>query len=133
MKKICKQNLILRNQIEQVFTERDIFSFIENLFVVSMYCSFEIKVCCYLQYGKLKNKNNFFIFIIKNKCNIFICIIKRSLRLRFFILVLYSYLINGLFFFVLQRYFCMVMEYVEGGDCVIFVYKGGFLFFDFVR
>lgn len=47
MKKICKQNLILRNQTEQVFTERDILSFTENPFVVSMYCSFETKVCFY--------------------------------------------------------------------------------------
>lgn len=44
MKKICKQNLILRNQIEQVFLERDILSFTDNPFVVSMYCSFETKV-----------------------------------------------------------------------------------------
>ena len=44
MKKICKQNLMLRNQIEQVFLERDILSFTDNPFVVSMYCSFETKV-----------------------------------------------------------------------------------------
>lgn len=44
MKKICKQNLILRNQTEQVFTERDILTFIDNPFVVSMYCSFDTKV-----------------------------------------------------------------------------------------
>lgn len=58
MKKINKQNLILRNQVEQVFAERDIMSFTDNPFVVSMFCSFETK-----------------------------------------------------------RYLCMVMEYVEGGDC----------------
>nr|KAG5689984.1 hypothetical protein BaRGS_008529 [Batillaria attramentaria] len=58
MKKICKQNLMLRNQIEQVFLERDILSFTDNPFVVSMYCSFETK-----------------------------------------------------------KHLCMVMEYVEGGDC----------------
>ena len=44
MKKICKQNLMLRNQVEQVFLERDILSFTDNPFVVSMYCSFETKV-----------------------------------------------------------------------------------------
>lgn len=44
MKKICKHNLMLRNQIEQVFLERDILSFTDNPFVVSMYCSFETKV-----------------------------------------------------------------------------------------
>lgn len=44
MKKINKQNLILRNQVEQVFAERDIMSFTDNPFVVSMFCSFETKV-----------------------------------------------------------------------------------------
>lgn len=45
MKKINKNNLMLRNQVEQVFAERDIMSFTDNPFVVSMYCSFETKVC----------------------------------------------------------------------------------------
>ncbi|XP_072514006.1 microtubule-associated serine/threonine-protein kinase 1 isoform X2 [Salminus brasiliensis] len=58
MKKINKQNLILRNQIQQAFVERDILTFAENPFVVSMFCSFETR-----------------------------------------------------------RHLCMVMEYVEGGDC----------------
>ncbi|XP_032902882.1 microtubule-associated serine/threonine-protein kinase 3-like isoform X1 [Amblyraja radiata] len=58
MKKVNKHNLILRNQIKQVFVERDILTFAENPFVVSMYCSFETR-----------------------------------------------------------RHLCMVMEYVEGGDC----------------
>jgi microtubule-associated serine/threonine kinase len=44
MKKINKHNLMLRNQVEQVFAERDIMSFTDNPFVVSMYCSFETKV-----------------------------------------------------------------------------------------
>lgn len=44
MKKINKQNLMLRNQVEQVFAERDIMSFTDNPFVVSMICSFETKV-----------------------------------------------------------------------------------------
>lgn len=44
LKKINKQNLMLRNQVEQVFAERDIMSFTDNPFVVSMYCSFETKV-----------------------------------------------------------------------------------------
>lgn len=44
MKKIIKNNLMLRNQIEQVFAERDIMSFTDNPFVVSMYCSFDTKV-----------------------------------------------------------------------------------------
>ncbi|XP_034559716.1 microtubule-associated serine/threonine-protein kinase 3 isoform X2 [Notolabrus celidotus] len=58
MKKINRQNLVLRNQIQQVFVERDILTFAENPFVVSMFCSFETR-----------------------------------------------------------RHLCMVMEYVEGGDC----------------
>lgn len=44
LKKINKQNLMLRNQVEQVFSERDIMSFTDNPFVVSMYCTFETKV-----------------------------------------------------------------------------------------
>ncbi|XP_069126975.1 microtubule-associated serine/threonine-protein kinase 3-like isoform X2 [Argopecten irradians] len=74
MKKICKQNLILRNQTEQVYTERDILSFTENPFVVSMYCSFDTK-----------------------------------------------------------KHLCMVMEYVEGGDCANLVKKWGPLPFDLAR
>lgn len=55
---INKRNLLLRNQIEQAFAERDILCFTDNPFVVSLQCSFET-----------------------------------------------------------QRHLCMVMEYVEGGDC----------------
>lgn len=44
MKKINKLNLVLRNQVEQVFAERDIMSFTDNPFVVSIFCSFETKV-----------------------------------------------------------------------------------------
>lgn len=58
MKKINKRNLLLRNQIEQAFAERDILCFTDNPFVVSLQCSFET-----------------------------------------------------------QQHLCMVMEYVEGGDC----------------
>lgn len=62
MKKITKNNLMLRNQVDQVFAERDIMSFTDNPFVVSMYCSFETK-----------------------------------------------------------KHLCLVMEYVEGGDCATLV------------
>jgi microtubule-associated serine/threonine kinase len=48
MKKINKLNLVLRNQVEQVFAERDIMSFTDNPFVVSMFCSFETKVTLFL-------------------------------------------------------------------------------------
>jgi len=44
MKKLFKNHLILRNQVEQVFAERDILTFSDNPFVVSFYCSFETKV-----------------------------------------------------------------------------------------
>lgn len=52
LKKINKQNLILRNQIQQVFVERDILTFAENPFVVSMFCSFETKrhLCMVMEY-----------------------------------------------------------------------------------
>ncbi len=43
MKKIKKHNLILRNQLQQVFTERDIMTFTDNPFVVSLICTFETK------------------------------------------------------------------------------------------
>ena len=52
MKRINKHNLILRNQVEQVFAERDIMSFSDNPFVVGMYCSFESKkhLCIVMEY-----------------------------------------------------------------------------------
>lgn len=74
MKKINKQNLILRNQVEQVFAERDIMSFTDNPFVVSMFCSFETK-----------------------------------------------------------KYLCLVMEYVEGGDCATLLKNMGPLPVDLAR
>ncbi|OCU02454.1 hypothetical protein XELAEV_18008218mg [Xenopus laevis] len=74
MKKINKQNLILRNQIQQAFVERDILTFAENPFVVSMYCSFETR-----------------------------------------------------------RHLCMVMEYVEGGDCATLLKNIGPLPVDMAR
>uniref|UniRef100_A0A8B9Z424 non-specific serine/threonine protein kinase n=1 Tax=Buteo japonicus TaxID=224669 RepID=A0A8B9Z424_9AVES len=57
LKKINKQNLILRNQIQQVFVERDILTFAENPFVVSMFCSFETKrhLCMVMEYVEGEN------------------------------------------------------------------------------
>lgn len=49
MKKINKTNLVLRNQVEQAFAERDIMSFTDNPFVVSLFCSFETKVTVVIQ------------------------------------------------------------------------------------
>ncbi|KAG9343262.1 hypothetical protein JZ751_014243 [Albula glossodonta] len=74
MKKINRQNLILRNQIQQAFVERDILTFAENPFVVSMFCSFETR-----------------------------------------------------------RHLCMVMEYVEGGDCATLLKNMGPLSVDMAR
>ncbi|NXG10960.1 MAST1 kinase, partial [Sakesphorus luctuosus] len=52
MKKINKQNLQLRNQVHQAFVERDILTFAENPFVVSMFCSFQTRrhLCMVLEY-----------------------------------------------------------------------------------
>uniref|UniRef100_A0A3Q3ADT4 non-specific serine/threonine protein kinase n=1 Tax=Kryptolebias marmoratus TaxID=37003 RepID=A0A3Q3ADT4_KRYMA len=60
MKKINKQNLILRNQIQQAFVERDILTFAENPFVVSMFCSFESRrhLCMVMEYVEGKNYQN---------------------------------------------------------------------------
>ncbi|XP_046528083.1 microtubule-associated serine/threonine-protein kinase 3 isoform X5 [Equus quagga] len=74
IKKINKQNLMLRNQIQQVFVERDILTFAENPFVVCMFCSFETR-----------------------------------------------------------RHLCMVMEYVEGGDCATLLKNMGPLPVDMAR
>ncbi|KFO22593.1 Microtubule-associated serine/threonine-protein kinase 3, partial [Fukomys damarensis] len=54
IKKINKQNLMLRNQIQQVFVERDILTFAENPFVVSMFCSFETRrhLCMVMERGR---------------------------------------------------------------------------------
>uniref|UniRef100_A0A672R939 non-specific serine/threonine protein kinase n=1 Tax=Sinocyclocheilus grahami TaxID=75366 RepID=A0A672R939_SINGR len=59
MKKINRQNLILRNQIQQVFVERDILTFAENPFVVSMFCSFETRrhLCMVMEYVEGKALN----------------------------------------------------------------------------
>ncbi|CAG7835410.1 unnamed protein product [Allacma fusca] len=74
MKKINKHNLMLRNQVEQVFAERDIMSFTDNPFVVSMICSFETK-----------------------------------------------------------KHLCLMMEFVEGGDCATLVKNMGPLPSDMAR
>ncbi|XP_036410743.1 microtubule-associated serine/threonine-protein kinase 2-like [Megalops cyprinoides] len=74
MKKINKQNLFLRNQIQQAFVERDILTFAENPFVVGMFCSFDT-----------------------------------------------------------PRHLCMVMEYVEGGDCATLLKNMGALPVDIAR
>ena len=41
MKEILQHDLVERNQLAQAYVERDVMSFIENPFIVSMYCTFE--------------------------------------------------------------------------------------------
>uniref|UniRef100_A0A3P9I4I3 non-specific serine/threonine protein kinase n=1 Tax=Oryzias latipes TaxID=8090 RepID=A0A3P9I4I3_ORYLA len=68
MKKINKQNLILRNQIQQAFVERDILTFAENPFVVSMFCSFETRrhLCMVMEY--VEGKHVMICHNIKTQC-----------------------------------------------------------------
>ncbi|KAM3719597.1 Microtubule-associated serine/threonine-protein kinase [Dirofilaria immitis] len=68
LKRIKKQTLLMRNQINQVYAERDILTFTDNPFVVSFYGSFETR-----------------------------------------------------------HHLCMLMEYVEGGDCAALLKKAGTL------
>uniref|UniRef100_A0A1I8A1B2 non-specific serine/threonine protein kinase n=1 Tax=Steinernema glaseri TaxID=37863 RepID=A0A1I8A1B2_9BILA len=74
LKKMNKHTLILRNQVDQVYAERDILTFTDNPFVVSFYGSFETK-----------------------------------------------------------HHLCMLMEYVEGGDCAALLKTCGTLPYDLVR
>ena len=41
LKEILQHDLVERNQLAQAYVERDVMSFIENPFIVSMYCTFE--------------------------------------------------------------------------------------------
>ncbi|EDV23341.1 uncharacterized protein TRIADDRAFT_57859 [Trichoplax adhaerens] len=52
MKKISKQGMLLRNQVKQVFNERDILTFVDNPFIVSMWCSFQTRkhLCMVMEY-----------------------------------------------------------------------------------
>ncbi|CAG5094917.1 Oidioi.mRNA.OKI2018_I69.XSR.g13946.t1.cds [Oikopleura dioica] len=52
MKRITKSSLRLRNQVQRAFLERDIMTFTENPFVVSMYCAFETQthLCMIMEY-----------------------------------------------------------------------------------
>uniref|UniRef100_A0A3B4B5Z4 non-specific serine/threonine protein kinase n=1 Tax=Periophthalmus magnuspinnatus TaxID=409849 RepID=A0A3B4B5Z4_9GOBI len=63
LKKINKQNLLLRNQVQQAFVERDILTFAQNPFVVSMFCSFQTKrhLCMVLEYVEGKS---FFLEVV---------------------------------------------------------------------
>ena len=73
MKKINRQNLILRNQIQQVFVERDILTFAENPFVVSMFCSFETRrhLCLVMEY--VEGKSRGFVLLSGNLKSPFLC------------------------------------------------------------
>jgi len=64
MKKLLKYNLMLRNQVEQVFAERDILTFTDNPFVVSLYCSFETKVIITKGYTAKPSSRTFFEMLL---------------------------------------------------------------------
>ncbi|XP_057299989.1 microtubule-associated serine/threonine-protein kinase 2-like isoform X2 [Hydractinia symbiolongicarpus] len=74
MKKMRKHHLMHKNQVQQVFTERDIMTFAQNPFVVTLVCTFETK-----------------------------------------------------------KYLCMVMEYVEGGDCASLLKNIGVMTVDLAK
>ncbi|KAI1715799.1 protein kinase domain-containing protein [Ditylenchus destructor] len=74
LKKMKKQTLLLRNQVDQVYAERDILTFTDNPFVVCFYGSFETK-----------------------------------------------------------QHLCMLMEYVEGGDCAALLKSAGTLPIELAR
>lgn len=75
MKKINRQNLILRNQIQQVFVERDILTFAENPFVVSMFCSFETRrhLCMVMEYVEGKGGYSCPFLLIRINNHTFTC------------------------------------------------------------
>uniref|UniRef100_A0A914ZQV2 non-specific serine/threonine protein kinase n=2 Tax=Parascaris univalens TaxID=6257 RepID=A0A914ZQV2_PARUN len=52
LKRMNKQTLIMRNQVDQVYAERDILTFTDNPFVVSFYGSFETRhhLCMLMEY-----------------------------------------------------------------------------------
>jgi len=74
LKKMKKQTLLLRNQVDQVYAERDILTFTDNPFVVCFFGSFETK-----------------------------------------------------------QHLCMLMEYVEGGDCASLLKSAGTLPLELTR
>lgn len=73
MKKINRQNLVLRNQIQQAFVERDILTFAENPFVVSMFCSFETRrhLCMVMEYVEGKGSSpSAMLWCVKWECEL---------------------------------------------------------------
>uniref|UniRef100_A0A3Q3GCG4 non-specific serine/threonine protein kinase n=1 Tax=Kryptolebias marmoratus TaxID=37003 RepID=A0A3Q3GCG4_KRYMA len=81
MKKINRQNLILRNQIQQVFVERDILTFAENPFVVSMFCSFETRrhLCMVMEYVEVVFFLSLKIFMLSGLMKYFCAFLRSSL------------------------------------------------------
>uniref|UniRef100_A0A8C7LF47 non-specific serine/threonine protein kinase n=1 Tax=Oncorhynchus kisutch TaxID=8019 RepID=A0A8C7LF47_ONCKI len=82
MKKINKQNLMLRNQIQQAFVERDILTFAENPFVVSMFCSFETRrhLCMVMEYVEAKQMQ-------RHRCHSFTYCILRSIFIGIYVML----------------------------------------------
>ena len=58
MKKVNKQRMVMKKQVQQVYNERDILSFAENPFVVGLWCTFQTKVSFVVVLSRLHNMNN---------------------------------------------------------------------------
>ncbi|XP_065834471.1 microtubule-associated serine/threonine-protein kinase 3-like isoform X3 [Oscarella lobularis] len=52
MKKVSKQSMVLKKQVDQIYAERDILTFADNPFVVSIFCTFQTKkhLCLVMEY-----------------------------------------------------------------------------------
>lgn len=47
MKRLSKQRMIMKKQVQNIFQERDVLTVAENPFVVGLWCSFQTEVCIY--------------------------------------------------------------------------------------
>lgn len=45
MKRLSKQRMIMKKQVQNIFQERDVLTVAENPFVVGLWCSFQTEVC----------------------------------------------------------------------------------------
>ena len=44
MKRLSKQRMIMKKQVQNIFQERDVLTVAENPFVVGLWCSFQTEV-----------------------------------------------------------------------------------------
>jgi len=47
MKRLSKQRMIMKKQVQNIFQERDVLTVAENPFVVGLWCSFQTEVQYY--------------------------------------------------------------------------------------